>query len=222
MTRARHPRALATTALLGGLAATVLAGCDSSGSSAPTTSASVPSSPAVSTPASTSPVPSTSAPSSPPPTSSPSSSPPASSVPPSATPTRSAPPALAACSRLDVAVTRVPGGAGIGYGLVSVTNRGTSRCGLPGIPVLRLLGADHGALTPAAKAATPGDGTALDPGAVASTLLADRSDNCQANTRSVYLEVTATPSSGTVSQPLALPPCTLSVKPFVPGTEPAP
>ena len=139
----------------------------------------------------------------------------------SSTPTT---PTLPLCATLDVAVTRVPGAAGVTYGLVSVTSRGTARCQLAGIPSLRLLDASRSPMTAVATAIPVPGGTAttLDPGGVASTLLEDRSGDCQADTRSSYVEVKATTAAPTVVAELSLPPCALSVKPFVPGAQPSP
>ncbi|MHA3700951.1 DUF4232 domain-containing protein [Jatrophihabitans sp. YIM 134969] len=216
-------RAASGVALLGALGVLALAGCTSGGGTAGgSTAATTSAVPTTSSPTSSSPLPSDSdtATTSAPPT--PTSSAPTSTAPtgPTGSPTA---PALAACADLDVTATRVPGAAGITYGLISVTNRGTSRCGLPGVPALRLLDASRGPVTAVAAAVGAGGAAgALEPGATASTLLQDSSSTCQANSRSAFVEVQATTAAPKVVVALSLPPCTLSVRPFTPGTQPTP
>lgn len=209
---------VATAVGAGALVAVTLAACTSDGgtttdSSAPASSSSAPA---------TSAAPTTSAPPTTGPTGSPTTASPTAS-PTTSTSTSPTTPALAACAALDVAVTRVPGAAGVTYGLVTVTSRESARCSLPGIPSLRLLDSARSPVTAVATAITVSQAvTALDPGGVASTLLEDRSDTCQANTRSAFVEVQATPAAAKVVAALSLPPCSLSVKPFTPGAQPAP
>ena len=208
-------------ALAGVALAATLAGCTSDGgtstTSAPpsvTASATTSSATPTDTPTATSP-PAT-------PTELPSSTPPSTSTPPpssSAPPTPTEPP----CASLALTVTRVPGAAGVTYGLVTVVNKGSASCSLPGVPALRLLDASRAPMTGTAVAIPASSATTVvDPGDSASTLLEDRSDNCQADTRSTFVEVTATTAAPTVVAALSLPPCSLSVKPFTPGTQPSP
>ena len=223
MTRARARVRLTALACTGVAGLAVLAGCGSDGGTTTPTSA-APVTSTAGTPTTSDDPSSSAAPTASPttPTTSPTSSSAPSSSPPS-TPPSSSPPALAACGDLTVTATRVPGAAGVTFGLVTVTNRGSARCALPGVPALRLLDASRSPMTPLATAATSsGAATTLEPGGVGSTLLEDRSATCQANQRSTYVEVQATTAAEKVVLALALPPCSLSVKPFVPGSQPSP
>lgn len=221
MTGRRRAGAAGLGAVLAVLLAVLLAGCTSDGGTVSPTSATPPSTSVSTTPPSS---PDSSVPNPPTETETPP-TPTGSSTPTTAPPTTgtTAPPALAACEDLAVAVTRVPGGGGVTYGLISVTSRQGTACSLPGVPSVRLLDANRAAMTGTASAdgSAPG-GLALAPGATASTLLEDRSATCQASTRSSFVEVQATPAAARVVAALALPPCALSVKPFVSGTSPEP
>lgn len=127
------------------------------------------------------------------------------------------------CPTVTTTAQRVPGATGRTFALLIFTNAGTVACTLTGRPSALLLDADR---QPVTAPASDGDGTAtpvaLAPGAAASTLLMDDASTCTADTRSAFVRVG--PPGGGASQdlPLQLPPCSLSVKPVVAGTDPAP
>lgn len=211
-------RGLAAAAGLGAVLVALVAGCTSDAGTSPGSSASTAAPPSTVTASS----PDSSVPDPPTQTETPPTTSTAPTTPPPTTGT-TAPPTLAACADLAVAVARVPGGGGVTYGLVSVTNRTGAACSLPGVPSLRLLDANRAPMTGTAAAdGATSDALTLASGATASTLLEDRSATCQADTRSSFVEVQATPAAAKVVAALALPPCALSVKPFVPGTSPVP
>lgn len=127
------------------------------------------------------------------------------------------------CSALVVTAAREPGAAGSSFALLKFTNSAASTCSISGWPTVSLLGPDRAPVAgPAAHAGAPGNVIELGPGAVASTLLADDSATCQANSRSAFVRIVSPVGGQPVELPLSLPPCSLSVKPVVAGSQPSP
>jgi hypothetical protein len=121
-----------------------------------------------------------------------------------------------------VTALNLPGAGGHDYARIEFINLGSVTCFLTGYPGVSLLGPAKSLLTaPASRAPANAADIVLAPGEVASTLLVDTFAGCVASTRSTFVRVYAPNLWRPRDLPLAMTPCSLSVKPLVAGRNPA-